>query len=140
VAGAVQVQEQRLGGVAILDGRGGDHYGQQQIHRVSSHVLHAAVDLLGAASAAVGLRHGVGGTGQLRANYRLAVLACRGTDQACSTSCNWASVPSLRQPAKRYLNGTYLEVLSSIRSRGACIGQTTPPRHATPIWGAREPE
>src|SRR5438874_4177939 len=44
---AGQVPQQRPGGVAVLDGRGGDHHGQQQPGGVHGDVPLAAVDLLG---------------------------------------------------------------------------------------------
>ena len=43
--GAVQVPQQRAGGVAVLDGGGGDHHGQQQARRVHGDVALAAVIL-----------------------------------------------------------------------------------------------
>jgi hypothetical protein len=42
-AGAVQVPQQRPGRVAVLDGRGGDHHGEQQAHRVHGDVPFPAV-------------------------------------------------------------------------------------------------
>jgi hypothetical protein len=66
----VQVPQQRPGRVAVLDGRGGDHHGQQQAHRIDGDVPLAAVDLLGVIPAPAGPRHGVGGADRLGIDHR----------------------------------------------------------------------
>jgi hypothetical protein len=69
-AGTVQVPQQRPGGVAVLDGCGGDHHGQQQAHGIDGDVPFAAVDLLGVVPAPAGARHGVGGADGLGVDDR----------------------------------------------------------------------
>ena len=81
--GAVEVPQQRPGAVAVLDGGGGDHHGQQQAHRVHRDVPFPAVHLLGVIPSAGGLRHGVGGADPLGVDHRrggLAVPAGGGAD------------------------------------------------------------
>ena len=45
--GPPQVPQQRPGGVAVLDGRGGDQDGQQQAERIDGDVPLGSIDLLG---------------------------------------------------------------------------------------------
>ncbi len=68
--GAVQVPQQRPGGVAVLDGRGGDHHGQQQAHRVHRDVPFPAIHFFGVIPPPAGLRHGVGGADRLGVDHR----------------------------------------------------------------------
>src|SRR6266571_5710803 len=102
-AGAVQVPQQRPGGVAVLDGGGGDHHGQQQAHRVYGDVPLAAVHFFRVIPAAGGLGHGVGA----RTDWESITAAVGSTSRpaatrtwARSTSCSRAKVPSSRQAAK----------------------------------------
>ncbi len=69
-AGAVQVPQQRPGGVAVLDGGGGDHHGQQQAHCVHGDVPFPAVHFFRVIPAAAGPGHGVGGADRLGADDR----------------------------------------------------------------------
>jgi len=69
-AGAVQVPQQRPGAVAVLDGRGGDHHGQDQAHRIHGDVPLAAVDLLGVIPAPGCFRHRVRRADRLGVDHR----------------------------------------------------------------------
>jgi hypothetical protein len=81
--GAVQVPQQRPGGVAVLDGGGGDHHGQQQAHRIHGDVPFPAVHFFRVIPPAGGRGHGVGGADGLGVDHRrggLAVPAGGGPD------------------------------------------------------------
>src|SRR5215469_1370539 len=64
-AGAVEIPQQRAGGVAVLHRGGGDDRVEQQAGDVYGDVPLAAVYLLGGIPAAGGLGHGVGGAHRL---------------------------------------------------------------------------
>jgi hypothetical protein len=102
-AGLVQVLQQRPGRIPILDGRGGDHDGQQQAHRVHRDVPLAAIIFLALSQPRVAL----GTVSAARADWEsmTAAVGCglrpaAARTWARSTSCRRASVPSSRQSAK----------------------------------------
>jgi hypothetical protein len=69
-AGLAQVPQQRPGGVAVLDGGGSDHHGQQQAQRIHGDVPFPAVHLLGVIPAPGGPGHRIGGADRLGVDHR----------------------------------------------------------------------
>jgi hypothetical protein len=69
-AGAVEIPQQRPGAIAVLDGRGGDHHGQNQARDAHGDVPLAAVDFLGVVPALACLRHSIGGAYGLGIDHR----------------------------------------------------------------------
>ena len=66
----MQVPQQRPGGVAVLDRRGGDHHGQHQAQRVHGDVPFPAIDFFRVIPAPAGPGHGVGGADRLGVDHR----------------------------------------------------------------------
>ena len=101
-AGAVQVPQQRPGGVAVLDGGGGDHHGQQQAHRVHGDVPLAAVHLFRVIPPAAGPGHGVGGADRLGVDDRGGRLARPGRRRpGPGRAARRAAGPGCRHRARR---------------------------------------
>jgi hypothetical protein len=91
VAGPVQVEQQRAGGVAVLDRCGGDQDFQQQAGGVDGDVAFAAVDLLGVVPA----RDALGTVGAARTDWE-SITAAVGSASRPAAMRAWARNASCR--------------------------------------------